>query len=209
MEIYIKPKKKAEIAAINNNLYVKDVAEVYTDAALREKAENVKLTPITKGDTFVISAFDIIKAISAALPSHPISNVGEIDTLVSVAKKPPKKSKIWSFIKIAFICIILFAGSTSAIMAFHTDSQLGTVFKQFHKIFVGEEIEKPLLINIPYSIGLALGIMVFFNHFAGRKFTKEPSPIQVEMEIYEKDIEDALIQHIDREQENAKKGGDT
>ncbi|MCL2753421.1 MAG: stage V sporulation protein AA [Defluviitaleaceae bacterium] len=204
MEIYIKPKKKAEVISPNGRVYIKDIAEVYTESELRKRVENIVILEGKKQGTYVVSVLKIIEAISAALAGHNVSNVGENDTLVVLKPKPAKKSKSWAVVKIAFICVILFAGSATAIMAFHTDSQLGTVFQQFHKIFVGREVEKPLLINIPYSIGLALGIMLFFNHFAGKKFTKEPTPIQVEMEIYETDVEDALIQHIDRQED---KGG--
>jgi len=204
VEIYIKPKKKAEVIAPNGRAYIKDIAEVYSEPALRQRVENIVILEGKKQGTYVVSVLKIIAAISAALPGHNVSNVGETDTLVVIKSKPAKKSSAWAIVKIAFICLILFAGSATAIMAFHTDSQLGAVFQQFHKIFVGEDVEKPLLINIPYSIGLALGIMLFFNHFAGKKFTKEPTPIQVEMEIYETDVEDALIQHIDRQED---KGG--
>ena len=53
--------------------------------------------------------------------------------------------------------------------------------------------------EISYSMGLAIGIVVFFNHIGGRRITKDPTPIEVEMAIYEKEVNDALIKTADRE----------
>ena len=55
------------------------------------------------------------------------------------------------------------------------------------------------ILELSYAIGLALGITVFFNHIGGRRITKDPTPIEVEMRIYEKDVNDALIETSDRE----------
>ena len=54
-------------------------------------------------------------------------------------------------------------------------------------------------LEVSYSIGLAAGIIVFFNHIGGRRITKDPTPIEVEMRVYEKDVNDALIETADRE----------
>ena len=40
---------------------------------------------------------------------------------------------------------------------------------------------------------------MFFNHIGGRRITKDPTPIEVEMRIYEKDVNTSLIETSDRE----------
>ena len=52
---------------------------------------------------------------------------------------------------------------------------------------------------IAYSLGLAVGIILFFNHVGGRRITKDPTPIEVEMRVYETDVNKALIETADRE----------
>ena len=203
-EIYVKPKKKAAIAG-KENVVLKDIADVFAAPEIQKRAENVKLLATGgKDGVHLVSVIDVVKAISAALPGHSVNNVGEMDTMVSVKAKPPKKREVVKWLKVALVSLILFTGATSAIMAFHTDSQMGTVFQRYHKIFFGEEVEKPYIINIPYSIGLAVGIIVFFNHFTGRRITKQPTPIEVEMAIYEKDLEDAVIDTLSRQEEKEK-----
>ena len=44
-----------------------------------------------------------------------------------------------------------------------------------------------------YSVGLTVGIIVFFNHFGKKKFTVDPSPIEIEMQLYENDIQTTII----------------
>ncbi|MCL2854317.1 MAG: stage V sporulation protein AA [Defluviitaleaceae bacterium] len=199
VEIYIKPKKKAHVAG-DSSVCVVDVADVLAEDGLKKRVEGVKLLPAPGDRPQVISVLDMVAAITAALPGHTVVNLGEMDTIV-VAAHPAKKSKLWAWVKVALVSVVLFTGSITAIMTFHTDSQLATVFQNYHRIFFGETSEKPYIITIPYSIGLGLGIMVFFNRFAGKKITSEPTPIEVEMETYEKDVEDALIERIGRHQQ--------
>ena len=200
MEIYIKPKKKAEIVG-RDVVTLGDVAEVFAKGGLKTRAENVRLLGSLKTGTYVISVLEVVAAISAALPGHSVNNLGEMDTYVVVKEKPAKRRSLWTWTKVAIVCTVLFVGSATAIMAFHSEAQLGTVFKKFYEMFFGYEVEKPYIITIPYSIGLSVGIMLFFNHFSGKKFTKEPTPIEVEMEKYESDADDAMIQGLSRQKE--------
>ena len=203
-EIYVKPKKKAAIVG-KEHIVVKDIADVFAAPEIQKRAENVKLLTTGGADgVYLVSIIDVVKAISAALPGHSVNNVGEMDTMVSVKAEPPKKQRVVKWLKVALVSLVLFTGAATAIMTFHTDSQMGTVFQRYHKIFFGEEVEKPYIINIPYSIGLAVGIIVFFNHFSGKRLTKQPTPIEVEMTTYEKDVEDAVIDSLSRQGEKEK-----
>jgi stage V sporulation protein AA len=67
------------------------------------------------------------------------------------------------------------------------------VFENYYKIFYGRANNNPLIIDIPYSIGLAVGIIVFFNHFMGKKITDDPTPIEVEMALYETEVNETVL----------------
>ena len=56
------------------------------------------------------------------------------------------------------------------------------------------------ILEISYSLGLSVGIILFFNHFAGKKITMDPTPLEVQMKQYEQDVSTAIIQ------ENIRKG---
>jgi len=208
MEIYIKPMKKANIAG-RHEILVGDVADVVATAEIAAEVKAMKLQRIgyegERKKNYVVSVTDIIKAIKQSYPNYTIINVGEIDTLVQYAEKKSQDNPWLKWLKIAFIAGVLMVGSATAIMSFHTDGQIPKIFEQFYKMFYGEEKSNPRIISIPYSIGLAIGIMVFYNHFLGKKITDDPTPIDVEIELYDNDVTEAVVDMISRHEQE--KGG--
>ena len=53
--------------------------------------------------------------------------------------------------------------------------------------------------EVSYSIGLAVGILVFYNHFGPKKLSKDPTPIEVEMRNMKTEINQALIDGHNRQ----------
>jgi len=200
MDIYIKVAKKASVAE-RKSIYVKDIAEVFAPDNLLKKIKNIKLLEIKNNEkkNYLITIIDVISAIDKALPGHTINNVGEIDTVVEFSPKRKKENKFFKVLKIIFVAIILAGGSSTAIMSFHSDAQMATVFENYYYIFFGEKVENPMIIDLPYSIGLAVGIIVFFNHFSGKKITDDPTPIEVEMSTYESEVTDNIIDTLNTE----------
>ena len=54
------------------------------------------------------------------------------------------------------------------------------------------EVLKILLVSL-------VCFFIFFNHIGGRRITKDPTPIEVEMSTYEEDVEKTLIKTASRE----------
>lgn len=202
MDIYIKPEKKIKVSK-TGPIRIKDIAEVYAEKSILKRVENIKITEIkeNKNKCYLVSVIDIINAVDKALPGNTVSNVGEMDTIVEYSI-PKKKNKLWLYCKIIFVGIVLFAGSSTAIMSFHSDAQMATVFENYYYIFFGERVENPAIIDLPYAIGLAVGIIVFFNHFGNKKITSDPTPIEVEMSVYEDDVNTSIIDTLNREKNN-------
>ncbi len=202
-EIYIKPNKKyvtGDLGAV----HISDIAEVYAEDGLKKRVDNIKLMDIKSEEDrcYLISVMDIVRIISTALPGHTVSNLGEMDTVVEYNKKTGKSNTLWQYIKIAFVSLLLLAGSATAIMSFHSDAQIPTVFENYYYIFFNERVENPMIIDLPYSIGLAAGIIIFFNHFSGKKLTNDPTPIEVEMTSYESQVEDNIIDTLSTKRES-------
>ena len=97
-----------------------------------------------------------------------------------------------SWLKTVLIGVVIFFGSSFSIMAFHNDIDLVDLFAQIYRQVAGYEPEHIGGLEIGYSIGLAAGILVFFNHFSLKKRENDPTPLQVEMSKYEQDIEDTV-----------------
>lgn len=199
-DIYIKPNKKyitSEMGAV----HIGDIAEVYAEGGLKKHVEMLKIMEIREDTNkcYLVSVMDIIKRIDTALPGHTVNNVGEMDIVVEYNRGKDKNSRLWQGIKIIFVSLLLLSGSATAIMSFHSDAQIPTVFENFYYIFFNEHVENPMIIDLPYSIGLAVGIIVFFNHFSGKKLTNDPTPIEVEMSIYEDQVSDNIIDNLNTE----------
>lgn len=196
MEIYIKPKKKA--ALLNRHeVLISDIAGVVAKSGEAKKIGELRLLEIKSGgkksENYLVPVTDIIKKIQAAYPSAIVNNVGEADTWVHCAFRARAEKPLFLWLRVAAVSLILFVGAATAIMSFHTDGQIPKVFERYHEIFYGEPRENPPSIAIPYSIGLALGIIVFYNHFMGRKITDDPTPIEVEIETYEREVTEAML----------------
>ena len=78
-------------------------------------------------------------------------------------------------------------------MTFHTDAAVPDVFVQVNKIFTGEEVTRPVLLIASYSVGIAVGIIVFFNHFNKKKITDDPTPVEVEFASYQKQVDECMV----------------
>ncbi|MCL2357928.1 MAG: stage V sporulation protein AA [Defluviitaleaceae bacterium] len=189
MDIYIKPKKKASLLN-RKEILIGDVAEIIGP----KKIEKMKLQTLNQNETnYVVSVTDIIRRITDEIQNATVSNVGETDTWVHATwrKKRPRPLFLWA--RVAAISLILFFGASTAIMSFHTDGQISKIFERWHLLIFGFEQTNPPIIAIPYSIGLAAGIIFFYNHFLGKKITDDPTPIEVEVETYENDVTETIL----------------
>ena len=102
-------------------------------------------------------------------------------------------------LKVIFVSGITFFGTAFTIMAFHNDIGIDGVFTMAYEQVMGEQSSHYTVLEFCYSIGLAVGIIVFFNHIGGRRITKDPTPIEVEMRVYEEQVNKALIETASRE----------
>ena len=147
---------------------------------------------------FVISSLKLIAMMEDTCPEIQVEVVGESDVLVEQVRVD-KYRGIGQWSKVALVCLVSFFGTAFTIMAYHNDVGIKGVFSLVYELFMHE---KPIGINpleISYSIGLVVGILLFFNHIGGRRITKDPTPIEVAMRNYEEDVDKALIATAARE----------
>lgn len=199
MDVFIKPVKKISITG-RKAVMLKDVAEFYCQGSSEQNLGELIVFHIP-GDVkkpYLISVMDMIKAVSKKIPEASIQNIGEMDTVVEYQPKPENNSKALQWVKVVFICIVLFGGAMTAIMSFHSDAQMPDVFSTMYQFFFGVKNDRPYIIFVPYSIGLAAGIIIFFNHFLGRKLTEDPTPIEVQMTTYDKEVTDSMIDNLNK-----------
>lgn len=184
------------------DVYLKDVAKLYCDdQAVVNKCSAIKIKTIKldRNKRYVENVLDIIKKIAQVDAAIQVNNVGEVDYIIDYQmQKPP--AYVWQWIKTIFVCAVCFSGAAFAIMTFNNDVSVGDVFKEIYLVITGEESTGFTILELSYSIGLALGIIVFFNHFSVFKLNTDPTPIEVEMRLYEDNINKTLIQNDGRKE---------
>ena len=124
--------------------------------------------------------------------------MGENAVLIELVKTDRHKGPL-QWIKMVFVAGISFFGTGFTIMAFHNDISINRLFSRVYEQVMGYTPQGYTILEIAYSLGLTVGIIVFFNHIGGRRLTKDPTPIEVEMRVYETDVNKALIETADRE----------
>lgn len=207
MDIYIKPVEKVQIVS-RKLVYLKDIAEVYVSGRNEDAIRNLIVLEIPKDkkETYVISVIDVIKGVANCFPNAKVTNLGETDIVVDYEPIKKQDNKLFLYLKVIFVAIVLAAGASTTIMCFHTDAQVPKIFENYYYIFFGENNDLPMIMTIPYSLGLGFGIIVFFNHFSKFYLTKDPTPIEVEMTTYEKDTLTNIVDTLNKQAQQ--KSGD-
>ena len=182
------------------DIQVKDVAEIYcSDTHVQNRCASLKIKTIReqKRKRYVENALNVIRILEASDPSVTVNNVGKVEFIIDY--QPRVKQKLfWQWCKTMFVCMICFCGAAFAIMTFNNDANVTDVFGNLYRLIMGTEPQGITLLEISYSAGLSLGILVFFNHFASWKITVDPTPIEVEMRLYEENLDKTLIQNAGR-----------
>lgn len=158
------------------------------------KLKTIKVMKIPeKGQhRFVVSILKIIELIHKEYPNLEIQSYGSPDLIVTY-EEPQQKNKIWQFCKIALVSLTTFFGSAFAIATFNNDSGIPQLFGDIYELFTGIPKQGFTILELSYSVGIVIGILVFFNHFGKKKLSVDPTPIEVEMRLYENDIQTTVI----------------
>ena len=144
----------------------------------------------------VISVMKIMEDIQKEFGEIPLNSIGETDGVVELEFK--KENKTFRYIKTVFICLVLFFGSAFTIMSFHGDIGIQDMFGRLYWQMTGESGGAVTVLEVSYSIGIFIGVMVFFNHLGKKKVTSDPTPIQVQMREYEKTVDETFIENTGR-----------
>lgn len=179
---------------------IADIAKMEcTNQSMLNRVKTIKILKLEDKpeSKYVVSVLKIIEGIHEIYPELEINNIGETDFVIEYVDK--KKNAIFEFIKVSMICLILFVGAAFTIMTFNNDVAVEKLFARFYSLIMNEESSGFTILEMSYSIGLGVGILVFYNHIGGKRINTDPTPIQVEMRIYEEEVNTALVKNYTRE----------
>ncbi|SHO51909.1 stage V sporulation protein AA [Anaerocolumna xylanovorans] len=199
MRLYIKIEKSTLVH--HKVIRLKDVAKLYspehkvTDELYQQVLYIIK---DDKKNNYIFSVMKLIELIHRNYPDIEIINFGESDFIIQY-EPLGKEKKLWEYFKVAFVCCIVFFGAAFTIMTFNEDANVSKIFEIIYKSVIGTDEVKVSVLEISYAVGLPLGIIIFFNHFSKLKTGNDPTPMQVQLRLYESDMDDTLIENSTRE----------
>lgn len=206
--VYIKMEQKIQVT--KQDVTVADMGTVFcTDTNVQSYVRALHIHKFPKEsfgkrenpqrpNRVIVSVMQIIRLIQEKYPGYTVINLGEADVVVELVKVGKYKNAfIW--IKVLLVCFVCFFGTAFTIIAFHNDIGITAVFSKFYENVTGKVSNGFTILELSYTVGLALGMCIFFNHIGGRRITKDPTPIEVEMRIYEDEVNRALIATSERE----------
>ncbi|SDY59921.1 stage V sporulation protein AA [Evansella caseinilytica] len=185
-KVYIRLRSR-HWSALYDTLHLRDIAQVITEGIAEAEITRLPVCKLTKKDRTirVIDAMEIVRLLQKIYCDVDVQVIGPIQTIVYIQSKR-KRAHPFLF---AAVWLLLFIGAGLAVMNFHEDVSMQGVHIKIHEAITGRKVERPLWLQIPYSVGLGLGMLLFFNHVFKKRINEEPSPMEVEMFNYQENMD--------------------
>lgn len=203
-KVYIKLKEKAVIG-IDTKIKIKDISEIYcAKPELMKKIEDVNVGKGNAEENWdYINSVQVAEKILEKYPDLDLDILGSSEVIIEY-KTQGKNKPFLEFLKVATVCIVLFFGASIAIMNFHEDVNSRKALEKLYYTFTGEKKENPLIMAIPYSIGIGVGMLTFFSRVfsSSRRRKKEPGPMEVELFLYDDETERYILNELKNNRES-------
>jgi stage V sporulation protein AA len=188
--LYIRLRRRARVAK-GHKVKLGDIAQLIADPEQeRNLRELIVFEPKQEdGNRVLIDMMLIVRIIKGHFPAMQIEHFGEPHVLLEIYTQIQQPN----IIMIVLVWLLLFIGSGLAIMNFHADVSMLDVHIRIYELITGEKKVHPLILQIPYSFGIGIGMVIFFNHLFKKKFNEEPSPLEVEMFMYQENVNHYVI----------------
>lgn len=202
-DVYIKADRNIEVA--KKSVTLGDVLKIEcANPAMLARIRSLHLltfhhTDNKKERRTVVSILRVIQKIHEIYPEATVQNVGETDFIVTYEEQGGKGGII-HVAKITAVVLISFFGAAFSTMAFNNDVGVTKMFGQMYKLLTGMESDGFTILEFTYCVGIVIGILTFFNHFGKKRLSVDPTPMEVEMRLYENDIQTTLVETYSRKE---------
>ena len=166
--IYVQLRARVKLAQ-GETLHVADAAKVLGS----EKAGHCSLFCPTAPGVYTLDAIAVAKALKKVFPQEDISLIGAEVCYVHRIKARGKD--FLRPVRTAAALLILLLGSALGLTWFHAD------------VNMPQAQDDVRLITIPYCVGVALGVCVFY----AIPFPHQTTPLEVKLTEYQEDMEKA------------------
>lgn len=201
VNVYIKAEES--VCLDHKDIKLKDIMSLYCtnkDVEQEIKDQSIYHFMDDNDQRKCFSVLKVIEAIKEVDKTLDVINMGPQDFIVYYKIKRGE-SKIIHYSKIIFVILIAFFGASFSIMTYNTDVGIEELFYNVYEMIMGKAPAGPNILHVSYAVGLALGIVIFFNHAGKIKLNDDPTPFEVQMRLYERDVNDTLMIDADRKEE--------
>lgn len=183
----------------SKKIHIEDIATVFcTDATLSHQIKKAEVLVFsnTKQDQAVVTIMYLISIIHSLCKDANVNSIGQPETIVYY-KNLSDRDKRSGKCKVLFMMLLAFFGTAYSIMSYNEDVSAASLLKNLFTLFTGLPAEgnatNLLFGTIAYAAGLCIGMIIFFNHGINNKTTDDPTPLQVQMRLYEEDVNKTII----------------
>ena len=171
-------------------IYLEDIYAVYpkeysykiNNICLREYQNNTS-------NYDVIHLGEVIEAVNEKFPDLHINFLKPDDIIIFFDNYKKDRTK---YIRVFIVSIVVLMGSIMGIMNFHADVNMA--HSQFMMVDAITDNPKEYMpyFQLPYSIGIGIGVALFFNKFIPTYSKGEPSPLDLKMISLDAEIQNQL-----------------
>ncbi len=203
MTIYISLPSKTTLVK-KDCIKVKDIASICVTNGNENKINDIKIMDIKRSEDklYYITILEIIKKIKDKYEEAEFVNIGKQNIIVEYMKEIKEENTVFKYSKIIAVCLILFFGGMTTIVAFHIETQLIDVLENVYTYVTGEKVSNDYMLSIPYSLGIGIGIATFFNHIGNKKISNDPTPVEMELTKYEGDLIETIVDKLSQKEDN-------
>ncbi|WP_430510217.1 stage V sporulation protein AA [Gottfriedia solisilvae] len=188
--LYIKLLNRV-VVQVGKSVRLGDIARLQGINIQLDEIKNIIVHEAKKedGTHTVIDILELLPLIQAVDSEVSFELIGVTMCILELENAVEKENVILFL----FVWILLFAGSSLAIIYFHEDVSMQQVQQRIYYLITGEYHHKPLLLQVPYSLGLGIGMVLFFNQWFKTRLNEEPSPLEVEMFQYQRSMDEYVL----------------
>lgn len=190
-DIYLIPIKTKSFDINKKEVYLKDVYEVYPEN-YRTEINDICLRCYDDNNLKydVIHLGEVIEAINKKLPLVRI-NFTKLDDVVILFERNKRDST--KLIRVLIVSIVVLMGSIMGIINFHSDVNMMQSQSRLVDFITNDSKTYLPYFQIPYSLGIGIGVALFFNKFIPTYSRYEPSPLDLRMVSLDKEIKNQLM----------------
>ncbi|MBQ8201218.1 MAG: hypothetical protein IJZ74_05565 [Clostridia bacterium] len=176
--IYIQLSNRAKVE-MGQTLHLGDAARLIAPSG----AENLPLPCPEEQGVWKLEAIAVTRALRKAYPQEAITLLGA--DICYVHRVRSSARDLTRPLRTAAAFLILCIGGALGLAWFHSDVDMPQAQYAVYEALTGEEPASAGLITIPYALGVALGVAVFYA-LPARSAT---TPLEVKLTEYQEDME--------------------